>query len=123
MNEEKQLHTLRHMLGINNPSKEKPISYRNYAAVMPGDKHFIELEQLGYIEKYHSSGRETDYDWYRRTELGTEKAIASFKTIQDSAGKRRYSRYLHLREVLPSLTFRDFLIDPEYKQIRNGNVE
>jgi hypothetical protein len=108
-----QLRTLRHMLGIDKPEDDRPKPYRNYYCANPGEAEMKELERLGAIELYDTRG---DYEWWRCTEAGRAAAIASHKTIRYSAAKRRYIRFLDLRDCCPDLTFHQFLTDPRYRQ-------
>ena len=115
-----QLHTLRHMLGINKPYDREPKPYRNYAAVNPGDPEYLELERLGAIEKVSGPSEWSEYDYYRCTEAGRAAAIASHRTIRKSRGARVYSCFLSMRDCDPDLTFRDFLTDPYYADVRRA---
>lgn len=109
---EYQLRTLRHMLGINTPDAERPKPYRNYYCANPGEKEMLELARLGAIELYDTRG---SYEWWQCTDAGRTAAIASHKTIRYSPAKRRYIRFLDLRDCFPDLTFREFLTDPRYR--------
>jgi hypothetical protein len=109
---EHQLRTLRHMLGINTHEAERPKPWRNYYCANPGEKEMVELARLGAIEIYDTRG---GYEWWRCTDVGRATAIASHKTIRHSPAKRRYIRFLNLRECYPDLTFRQFLTDPQYR--------
>lgn len=104
-----QLRTLRHMLGINDPTKARPEPYRNRYAANPGDPEMLELERIGAVERYAANCQ--GYDWYRCTEAGRLAAIRSFRSIQISKSRRRYLRFLSARDAFPDLTFRDFLTD------------
>lgn len=115
---DKQLYTLRHMLGINTPHERVPHPYRNYAAVVPGDPEFVELERLGAAKQYKPLHVEATYDWYRCTDAGKLAAMESHKKIRKSKKVRRYSVFLDLCDVFPDLTFRDFLINPEFNKTR-----
>jgi len=114
-----QLHTLRHMLGINTPHDRVPDPYRNYAAVVPGDPKFIELERLGVVK---NCGRPafSEYDHYRCTPAGQLAAIESHKEIRRPKPKRRYAAYLALCDCCPDLTFQQFLTAPEFKEVREN---
>ena len=114
-----QLDTLRHMLGINDPRRREPKPYRNYAAVTPGDPQFIALEALGAVERYKPR-IDSEYHWYRCTDVGKQAALHSHRTIRWGASKRRYSCFLHIREALPELTFTEFLTDPEFAEVRRS---
>jgi hypothetical protein len=116
-----QLHTLRHMLGINTPYASQPRPYRNYAAVVPGDRDFLELEALGLV--YRASVADewaAGYDLYRCTQEGIDLAIASHGHIRVSKAKRVYARFLDLRDAIPDLSFRIFLTEETFQEIRKG---
>jgi hypothetical protein len=115
-----QLDTLRHMLGINDPYQRVPVPYRNYAAVPHGDPEFIALAQAGLIECYRTATGPTDYDYYRCTESGRTAALSSYKTIQASKSKRVYRKYLEVSDALTGLSFRDFLVDPQFAETRKN---
>lgn len=112
---ERQENHLRHMLGINTPQHRAPKPYRDYAAVVPGDPEWVELERLGMIQRYASRG---SYDWYRTTADGRGAAIASHRRIRYSREKRRYLKFLDLSDCLPDLTFREFLTSPAFAAAR-----
>ena len=113
-----QLHTLRHMLGINTPDDRIPKPYRNYAAVNPGDPEFIELEQLGAIKKYYTHNGYSPYDWYECTKEGRRMAMDSHRTIRKTKAQRRYTAYLDMTDSYPELTFKDFLTHPDFSTAR-----
>jgi hypothetical protein len=108
----KQLDCLRHMLGINRPDLDQPKPWRDYAAANPGDPMYAELARLGAVRMYSTR---YGYEWWQCTDEGRAAAIASYKTIRYSAGKRRYIRFLSMRDCCPDLTFREFLTDPRYR--------
>lgn len=112
-----QLHTLRHMLGINTPSQKIPRPYRNYAAVNPGDTTFKALEATGAVEKYDGPSW-SEYDYFRCTDAGKLAAMRSHRTIRWSRSKRRYSAFLDVGESFQELTFKQFLTDPQFKETR-----
>ena len=102
-----QLQTLRHMLGIDDPSLETPPRpYRDYYCANPGDPHLHDLQRLGAVRMYDSRG---GYEWFTCTDAGRAAGIASHRTIQYSKAKRRYIRWLDISDVRPDLTFGDFL--------------
>lgn len=113
-----QLNTLRHMLGINDPTKRVPKPYRDYAAVNPGDPEFVEMETAGLVVKYRAAGGDTCYDWYRCTEAGRLAAMRSYRTIRLSRSARRYSAFLNCRDAYNELTFKIFLTDPLFAEAR-----
>lgn len=106
-----QLRVLRHMLGIDKPELDRPEPYRNYYCANPGDPTMVELARVGAVRLYDTRG---DYEWYTCTAEGRAAGIASHKTIRYSAAKRRYIRYLDLKDCCPDLTFRQYLTDPRY---------
>jgi hypothetical protein len=113
-----QLDTLRHMLGINDPSVGHPKPYRNYAAVNPGDPEFVALATVGAVERYRTAGKDSSYDFYRCTDAGRAAAMASHKTIRLPKSKRVYSKFLDVRDALGDISFKDFLTRPEYRESR-----
>ena len=116
-----QLYTLRHMLGINTPYDKVPKPYRNYAAVNPGDFEYLELERLGMVKKYASQvPGVTEYDYYRCTDEGRLVAMRSHRNIRKSKSKRRYSMYLEMSDCYPDMTFKDFLTDIFFKDLREN---
>ena len=113
-----QLHTLRHMLGINDPYARVAKPYRNYAAVEPGKAEYLELERLGMVEKVTCGGVFSTYDFFRCTDRGKDAAIASFRSIQKGKPQRVYRRFLSVRDCCPDLTFKEFLTDGFFAEIR-----
>lgn len=113
----KQLDILRHMLGINDPSKARPKPYRNHAAVDPGNSEYLELARLGMVERVECVVS-TSYHWYRCTAAGEAAARASFRAFRYPKRKRRYLAFLDLSDSLTDLTFRDFLTNPEFADVR-----
>lgn len=107
-----QLRILRHMLGIDRPELDRPEPWRNYYCANPGESEMLELVRLGAIELYDTRG---GYEWYRCTDAGRAAGIASHKTIRYSAAKRRYIRFLDVKDCMPDLTFREFLTNPRFK--------
>ena len=113
--------TLRHMLGINDPSKPLPVDfYRDYAAVCVGDPHFIELEADGFVTCYRRADPNTSYDWFTTTPAGKRAALASFKVRQLPKAARRYKAFLRMADVAPDLTFREYLTNPAYAEHRSN---
>lgn len=112
-----QLHTLRHMLGINTPNDRNPKPYRNYAAVEDGDPEYVTLENLGMVEKKGRTIGGT-YQYYKVTDLGKFIALKSHRTIRNSRSKRRYSMFLKMRDIDPDLTFKEFLTDDKWVDAR-----
>lgn len=108
-----QLRILRHMLGIDRPEMDVPKPYRDYYCANPGEPAMLELECLGAVRRYDTRG---GYEWWTCTPEGRAAGIASHKTIRLSPAKRRYSRFLDLRECCPDLTFHKFLTDPRYRE-------
>jgi hypothetical protein len=100
------------MLGIDKPKADKPEPYRNYYCANPGEREMLELARLGAVEQYAAQG---GYEWFQCTEAGRTAAIASHRTIRYSAARRRYMRFLDVRECWPDLTFRQFITDPQFK--------
>lgn len=115
-----QLHTLRHMLGINTPEDRVPKPYRDYGAVNPGDAKFVEMERIGLVEIYRRSSSANEYDYYRCTPKGRALAMASHKTIRLKKSSRVYSKFLDVRDALGGLSFKEFLTNPEFAETRKS---
>jgi hypothetical protein len=116
----RHLDTLRHMLGINDPSVGRPKPHRDYAAVNPGDAEFAELTALGAVERYRCASSGFPYDYYRCTDAGRAAAMASHKDIRWSKSKRIYSKFLEVRDALGDVSFKEFLTNSEFKQTRDA---
>jgi hypothetical protein len=84
---DKQLSTLRHMLGLTDLFRAQPVPYRNYAAVNPGDPEYLELERLGMIELRRRNGPDNPYDNYACTEEGRRLATTDFMRVRKSRKK------------------------------------
>ena len=110
-----QLQTLRHMLGIDEPSTPTPKPYRDYYCANPGDERMQELVRLGAVRLY---AQRDGYDWYCTTEAGRAAAMESHKRIQWPKPKRVYSKWLDVRDALPDVTFRRFLTEPRFAETR-----
>lgn len=115
---DEQLSMLRHMLGINDGSKSRPVPCRDHCCVEVGDPQLVELERLGAVRLAREPTSWLRYATYVTTEAGRAAAIASFRTIQWQKKKRVYLRFLEISEVCPDLTFRDFLVREEFAEIR-----
>lgn len=104
------------MLGINTPFDKQPKPYRDYCAAVPGDAKMAELEALGAVRCY----RRDTYHWYTTTEAGRSAAIASHRYIRRSKAARVYSAFLDVSDCIPDLTFKAFLIDPQFAETRRN---
>ena len=105
------------MLGINTPGDRVPRPYRNYAAVTPGDPVFLGLEALGAVERY-APRLPSEYHYYRCTEAGRLAALRSHRDIRYPKSRRRYLKYLEMRDAWQGLTFREVLVNPEFQRAR-----
>lgn len=112
---DKQLDILRHMLGINTPWDAQPKPSRDYFCANPGDAMLAELDRLGMVTKY---SERAPYHWYRCTDAGRAIAMRSHRSIRYTKAKRRYGRFLDIRDAYCDLTFHEFLTEPEYEQAR-----
>ena len=110
-----QLKTLRHMLGIDDPSVRRPVPHRDYYCANPGDAHLHALQQLGAVRLYRVNG---GYEWFCCTAAGLKAALASHHTIRHSKGRRMYAAFLNLKDCWPDLTFRTFLTTPALRRLR-----
>lgn len=107
------------MLGIDDPSKARPEPYRDHFCANAGDPELVELERLGMVEPFRSFMGDT-YTTYRTTEAGRAAAIASFKTIQHPKKRRTYLAFLRASDFYPDLTFREFLVSPDWADARRN---
>jgi hypothetical protein len=115
---DEQLDTLRHMLGINDPSQRAPVPYRNHYAANPGDPKLVELERLGMVELCRRAGGAFEYDFYRCTDAGQTAARRSHRTIRHPKARRVYHRFLEISDAYSDLTFKEFLTLPRFAQAR-----
>lgn len=113
---EEQLRILRHMLGINTPSKAKPEPYRDYYCAPLNDPALKELEALGMVQPY----RRDTYEWFTCTRAGKCAALDSFNKIRWAKAKRVYHQFLSARDAWPDLTFHAFLTEREFADIRRA---
>lgn len=113
-----QLHTLRHMLGINTPGDKSPKPYRNYYAAEPGNQELIELERLGAVYPFELRQDGSGLKYYACTRAGIADAIESHKTIRHNKARRVYLRFLDARDAFNDLTFKRFLTDPYFQEAR-----
>ncbi|MBP1153119.1 MULTISPECIES: hypothetical protein [unclassified Methylocaldum] len=111
---EDQLQTLRHMLGIDDPSLRDPKPYRDYYCANRRDQHLQKMAQIGVVRLYSQQG---GYDWYCTTEKGRAAAIESHRRIRYPRRKRVYLKYLDIRDIT-GCTFKQFLTEPEYAECR-----
>lgn len=111
-----QLHTLRHMLGINTPDDRAPRPYRDYYCAAAGDKEMAEMAAIGAVELLPNAFWTGDY--YVCTPAGRAAAMASHRTIRHTKAQRVYSKFLDVKDALGDLTFREFLTEPEFAQTR-----
>lgn len=114
---EKQLDTLRHMLGINTPSDREPKPYRNHYAANPGDAEMLELTALGMVE---FAGIRYELHYYQCTDAGRAVAMRSHRTIRLTKAKRIYRKFLDVSDCCPDLTFKEFITSPEFADSRRA---
>lgn len=114
---DEQLSTLRHMLGIDDPWMREPKPYRNYYCANPGDSKLHGLLGLGMVTLYSAQG---GYEWFSCTDAGVAAACASHRSIRKSKAARVYDKFLSVRECCPDLTFRSFLTDHQFDEIRRS---
>lgn len=108
---------LRHMLGIDKPDERHPKPYRNYYCANVGDVELHALAAKGLVECYSTHG---GYEWFRTTDAGRAAAFASHKTILRPKASRVYSRFLDVKDALADLTFKQFLTDPQFADLRRA---
>jgi hypothetical protein len=113
-----QLHTLRHMLGINTPDDRLPKPYRDYYCAAAGDQKMVELARLGAVEKLPNALWSGDY--YVTTPAGRAAAMASHRTIRRTKAKRVYGKFLDVKDCFADLTFKEFLTHPDFAETRRN---
>ena len=108
---------LRHMLGIDIVGVKNPKEYRDYYCANPGNAILHEMESL-YLVKMYSE--RDGYQWFTTTDLGKAIAKESQRKIMLPKKKRMYLRFLNVADCCPDLTFREFLMDDDYADIRKS---
>lgn len=111
------LDILRHMLGINVSDRRNPPEYRDYACADPGDAIMHALHDAGLVRMYRFGN---GYEWWTTTDAGKAAARASQRAMLKPKASRVYARFLDVRDVLPDLTFRQFLTSPEFAETRRA---
>jgi len=112
---ESHLKVLRHMLGLTDPYRREQVPYRDYYCANQGDVLLHEMEEAGLVRRY----RCTDgYESFCTTERGRREGIKSALARRKGPAARRYARFLDLRDVVPDVTFREFLTRPEFAELR-----
>ena len=114
------LEILLHSLGLRDPMIEE--SYRNYFVAGPGHDDLLRLLDLcwkGLMKEHPGPGPgflNKDDRFFRATPLGIAVALKHRPKI--TRAQCRYLRFLSVAEAWPDLTFREFLIQPEFAQYR-----
>lgn len=108
---------LRHMLGIDNDYEPNPEPYRDYYCANRGDQSLRALEALGMVSRYSDH---SGYDWYTTTDLGKDAALSSQRRMLAPKKRRVFRRYLEISDTCPDLTFREFLVSPEFVDARRN---
>lgn len=114
---DEQLRILRHMLGINVSDTPRPAEYRDYYCANPGKPALHELARMGMVVPYSTRD---GYEWFKTTDSGKDKARASQRAMLLPKSKRVYLRWLSIRDVVPDLTFRDFITQREFEDVRKA---
>jgi len=113
------LHILRHSLGLN--SKGYGYPYRNIFCAGPGHRDYPTLKDL--VQSGHmvlgstqSNAFSSGSEFYHVTEKGLTVAQVQEPPLPRS--KRRWRRFSAIKEVLPGLTFKEFLTLPKFAEYR-----
>jgi len=123
MNEEQKkacLHLIRHSLGLDNGKEE----YRNYYAdsLVNADPNLDLLVTMGLMTRaYVSSACAPELQFYHVTDAGKKwfrENSAAPKAL--SRDKRRYRRWLAVRDSYKNVSFRDFLMLDEFREARES---
>lgn len=116
---EQDMAILHHALGISDPMRPDRVPYRNHFVVGPGHADMPSLERLEeaglMVRKRHALLNGGDRV-FTVTEAG--KALALQTRPRALKAKIRYGRFLRIKEVLPDLTFREFLTTPQFANDR-----
>ena len=116
---ERQLHILRHSLGIGEDGRGKP--YRNHFCTGPGSKDWDDCRILSAVGMMLDKGpmKLVGGDHcFVVTDEGRKSAVNSEPLPKPSKAKRRYLYWLEVRDVWPDATFKDFLTRPEFADSR-----
>jgi hypothetical protein len=116
----KQIHILQHSLGISKPH-DKP--YRNFYAVYSDSDGIRDLELLvekGLMINSGSSPVNSDMVYYQVSDAGRKVAFDQLPKDTRTRAQKRYEKYLDIRDVWSDLTFKEFLIDPYFKEARDA---
>jgi hypothetical protein len=107
-----ELETLRHSLGLSISSK----AFRNHYATDPGHPKLEALVSKGLMVK----GRQIPGGlmYYHSTEAGIALAMAHQPkiTAAGARSKERYKKFLFLRDIMPNLSFREFVCRRYYNE-------
>lgn len=113
---------LLHTLGLTDPMTKEP--YRNYFVAGPGHDDLPTIKMLcwaGFMKEHTSSGGlpfcDKDDRLFLVTDIGI--SVAQKHRPKISRGQRRYRRFLSVADAWPDLTFREFLISPDFAQYRS----
>lgn len=109
---------LLHTLGIDRYDTKDPNAYRDYFAADPSNERLKAMANAGLVRRYREPSEGMPYDLYETTELGKHEAFNYWYRHRKPKKARVYSRFLDCREANADLTFRDFLVEPEYADIR-----
>lgn len=98
-----QIEILQHSLGID---REKRSPWRNYYCDEAGAPQLEALVSLGLMS--HGRAVNESQRYYHVTAAGVAVAVDALPAPY-SRSKQRYRRFLSVSDVMPDLTFRDFL--------------
>jgi hypothetical protein len=109
-----QIHILIHSLGL---SEDTAVPYRNYYCAAPEDRSLDPLVEAGLMVRGRS-GEEWGGQYYHVTEAG--KAIAQQHRPRrvETRRQRTYRNYLMVKDAFQQLTFREFVMVPQWKEAR-----
>lgn len=105
------LHILQHSLGVDKFGRGK--MYRNHFVTGEGSIDHpvcIEAVECGLMTRHAGNALTGEMDLFVVTDAGRAYVLArSPKPDRKQKAKDRYSRFLDLSDVIPDLTFKDFL--------------
>ncbi len=107
------LQTLWHALGVS-PQQRKP--WRNHYVASPTDRECVQLVASGMMQQASVSQALTGGDaCFIVTSAGRAAAMQALPPDTRTKGNRRYQEYLRISDVMPDLSFGEYLKKRMYR--------
>ena len=108
----KMVAILRHSLGIQWAHDKE---YRDYYCACVGEDRLERMADKCLMKRgnFINGGRDR---YYFVTELG--RAVAREDIPRKTRSQLRYERFLSVCDCCPDLTFKEFITDPQYREVR-----